>query len=142
MIRRAVVGSRDYPDCQAIEDLVDSFPDDTLFVSGGSGNVDLWAQWQAARRKLPSRIFPYQEHLGKGGGPARNTELVNFLAEDEGSELHAFWYEPNGRPSKGTRDVTAKASSHGVQVFNYRYIEGVGTVREESPPPVNQMTLW
>ena len=106
MIRWAVVGSRDFPDRQLVEDVlaVRIGPQDTV-LSGGARGPDCWAlEWAKARdiKTLPPFLPDWNGPLKKGAGFARNTIIVENC-----DQVIAFW---DGQ-SRGTADTITKAEA-------------------------------
>lgn len=77
MARVAIVGSRDYPDLDAVRRFVASLPDGTVVVSGGARGVDRTAENAALARGLSVESYPadWQAH-GKAAGYLRNQTIV------------------------------------------------------------------
>jgi len=73
----AIIGSRTYPDLDAVRQYVRSLPADTVVVSGGADGVDSAAELEAIRRGLKTRIFraAWSEH-GKSAGMIRNHDII------------------------------------------------------------------
>lgn len=73
----AIVGSRDYPDLQAVVDYVKGLPSDTVIVSGGAGGVDTAAERAAKSVGMATEIFRADwKRFGKVAGFMRNHDIV------------------------------------------------------------------
>jgi len=83
----AIIGSRKWPDPDAVHDYIDSLNDDDTVVSGGAKGVDQWAEIYAKERGLDTIIFPadWTRH-GKKAGLIRNHDIVRVC-----DRLVAFW---------------------------------------------------
>lgn len=79
MERVAIVGSRDWPDVEAVRRYVDSLPKETIIVSGGAPGVDTIAADAAEARGLPVVVFraDWDRH-GKAAGFLRNRQIVDY----------------------------------------------------------------
>lgn len=109
-MRVAIVGSRDYPDENAVREYVRSLPSDTIVVSGGARGVDSWAADEAWKQKLAIRIYraKWEKH-GRRAGFLRNLEIVA-----NADRIVAFW---DGM-SNGTRHTIdlARRSTKPVEI--------------------------
>lgn len=107
----AIVGSRDYPNKQAVIGFVNSLPPDSVVVSGRGRGVDTWAEQTAISRGLPTEIFPAEwDKYGKSAGFRRNADIVKTC-----TRLVAFW---DGK-SKGTAHSVglARKSNKPVEII-------------------------
>lgn len=104
-VKVGIVGSRDYPDLEAVRRFVAALPEGTVVVSGGARGVDQTAEDAARARGLvvDVKIALWQQH-GKRAGPMRNREIV-----EASDEIVAFW----DGVSPGTRSTIDIA--HGAQ---------------------------
>lgn len=110
-MKLAIVGSRTYPDLDAVYNYVASLPDDTIIISGGARGVDRTAESAAREFGLQVDIHPAQwGKYGKSAGYRRNADIVNAC-----DELVAFW---DGE-SKGTLHSIHTASDLGKRVTVY-----------------------
>jgi predicted Rossmann fold nucleotide-binding protein DprA/Smf involved in DNA uptake len=110
-IRVAIVGSRDYPDLDAVKCFVEKLPPDSVVISGGARGVDRIAETYARQRGLKVIVFPADwDRHGKRAGVIRNFDIVN--ASDI---IVAFW---DGK-SKGTQHTINIAKQQGKQVVIY-----------------------
>jgi hypothetical protein len=83
----AIVGSRDYPDLDAVHKFVDTLDIDDIVISGGARGVDRTAEEAADVRGLESYVYEAEwDKYGKRAGFLRNIKIV-----EECSELVAFW---------------------------------------------------
>jgi hypothetical protein len=111
-MRIGIVGSRGFPDLQAVRRYVATLPPDTVIVTGGAQGVDMVAESEARLRSLSVVVIPAQwDRYGNKAGPLRNTELVRAI-----DRLVAFW---DGE-STGTRHAIAVAEQAKVPVVVYR----------------------
>lgn len=83
----AIVGSRDWPEPDAVVEYVNSLdPSDTV-VSGGATGPDTFAQIAAEERGMATLIFkPDWNTHGKKAGILRNQTIV-----DNSDRVVAFW---------------------------------------------------
>ena len=87
MTRVAVVGSRDYPDLDAVRAFVHSLPQGTVVVSGGARGVDRTAADEARLCGLAVDIhMPDWGRDGRRAGLLRNASIVAAC-----DRLVAFW---------------------------------------------------
>lgn len=85
----AIVGSRDYPDLQAVIDYVMALPEHDKVISGGARGVDTVAVETALKYRydLDVEVFPaLWEFHGKKAGMMRNIDIVNAA-----DRVVAFW---------------------------------------------------
>lgn len=105
-MKLAVVGSRNFPKLELVEQLIHALKPETEVLSGGARGVDLTAEKAARKRGLKLRVFyPAWQSQGKSAGPKRNKLLV---AEADG--LIAFW---DGK-STGTFNAIQEAASRHI----------------------------
>lgn len=115
--RVGIVGSREFPDRHAVEQLVASLPEEVVVVSGGARGVDTWAIEAAKRRDMRTLVLPADwQRYGKSAGMRRNTELVRIV-----NIVHAFW---DGK-SRGTQHTIELARESGC----------LGSVVIDATPP-------
>lgn len=104
-LKVAVIGSRGYPDLDAVRRFVAHQPPGTVIVTGCARGVDEAARRAAAACGLSVEVFRAEwDTHGKAAGPLRNTRLV--AAADR---VVAFW---DGH-SRGTLDAVRKAKKLG-----------------------------
>jgi hypothetical protein len=104
----AIVGSRDYPDLEAVRQYVYTLPTNTTVVSGGAHGVDSAAEQAARERGLGVLIFPAEwDKYGKQAGFRRNADIVNAA-----DKVVAFW----SQGSKGTAHTIRIAREAGKPV--------------------------
>jgi hypothetical protein len=109
--RIAIVGSRDFPRRDLVEQFVGALPAGSIVVSGGARGVDSFAEEAARRRGLEVRVLRADwDRLGAKAGPIRNSELVA-----NADRVVAFW---DGK-SRGTLDTVGKALAAGLPVEVY-----------------------
>ncbi len=111
-MRVAIVGSRDYPDLQAVWKFVERLAarrPDAIIISGGARGVDTTAA--TAGRMCGLEVIEHEpewERLGRYLAPkARNSTIVNDC-----DVLVAFW----DGTSTGTVDSIEKAKQRGIKV--------------------------
>jgi hypothetical protein len=96
----AVVGSRDYPDLEAVRQFVRECERTTVIVSGGALGVDRTAVDEARRLRMPYEVhLPDWTRYGRRAGPIRNQQIV-----DAAHEVVAFW-DGKSRGTKSTIDI-------------------------------------
>ena len=82
IVKIAIVGSRDYPDLNAVREYVRSLPKDTIVVSGGARGVDRTAEYEAVKCGLQVQIFrPNWLKAGvynRAAGFERNLTIVEY----------------------------------------------------------------
>jgi len=108
----AVVGSRDYPDREAVGRYMGEIALtawDSVIVSGGAKGPDSWAVADAEELGLHAEVFlaDWPTH-GKAAGFMRNTQIVERC-----DRVVAFW---DGK-SRGTLDTIQKAVKAGKPVL-------------------------
>lgn len=107
-MRVAIVGSRKYPDLDAVRRYVETLPKDTIIVSGGAEGVDQSAELAAKACGLNVCIYyPRWDLHGKGAGFARNVLIVLNC-----DRLVAFW----DGTSRGTKHTIDRALAEGLDV--------------------------
>lgn len=108
----AIVGSRDYPNRDAVREYVRNLPADAVVVSGGASGVDSVAEDEASRCGLQTVIYlaDWNKH-GRAAGPIRNRMIVQ-----EADRVVAFW---DGR-SRGTKNTIDTARSLGKPLEVYQ----------------------
>jgi hypothetical protein len=86
-VKVAIVGSRQYPDLDAVREYVRGIPPGTIVVSGGAQGVDKVAELEAKEQGLNVEIwYPRWDLHGKGAGFARNRAIVHSA-----DRVVAFW---------------------------------------------------
>lgn len=109
--RVAIVGSRDFPNLDQVQEYVRTLPAGTIVVSGGARGVDSTAEDEARRCGLTVvSIRPDWERYGKRAGFLRNKDIVIFA-----EKVVAFW---DGK-SKGTAHSIELAKDYGTVVEVY-----------------------
>lgn len=108
----AVVGSRGWPEPDAVSDYVNSLDKTDTVVSGGAKGVDTWAQIAAEERGMSTLIFPpdWNTH-GKKAGILRNMTIV-----DNADRVVAFW----DGSSVGTKHAIDYATKSGKSVLIFK----------------------
>ena len=103
-MRVAIVGSRDYPDLEAIDEYVADLNDDDVVVSGGAPGVDSRAAEAARKRGLEVVEYPAQwDVFGRSAGFRRNHTIV-----DNADRVVAFQHNKS-RGTQHTIDIARKA---------------------------------
>lgn len=120
MIRILVTGSRDWPDREAVSQVLNETAEQygriTVVHGACPSGADLYAcQWVTAMRVIRSGHTEEKhpadwERLGKHAGPIRNQQMVNAGA----ALCIAF---PYGK-SPGTRDCMHRAKLSGIRVID------------------------
>jgi hypothetical protein len=110
-VKRAIVGSRGYPDPDQVRDYVRSLPVGTEVVTGGndgtSGEVDEIAAEEARACGLSVVIFwPQTDVYGPRQGPRQRNEQIVAYCDD----LVAFWGQVE---SPGTSHIVGLANRAG-----------------------------
>lgn len=124
MSRIAIVGSRpppvDWPDadhelfknlCEMVIDLIETFPEDTVIISGGAAGVDRLAAGAADELRLG-----LVEHLPRGEDGDARFHRRNQRIVDDADSLHAFvtpW-------ARGTWDSVRRARKKGIPCHIHR----------------------
>lgn len=107
-MRIAVVGSRRYPDLEAVKRFVYSLPADTVIVTGGASGVDGEAEVAGAMMGFGLAVFyPDYDRFGRRAPLIRNKQIAESC-----DRMVAFW---DGK-STGTAHVTAEARKLGKPV--------------------------
>lgn len=86
MKRIAVVGSRDYPNLDEVQQFVFEQERDTVIISGGARGVDTVAVNEAKRLHMPYEVYPADWSRGRRAGMLRNHDIVA-----KADEVVAFW---------------------------------------------------
>ena len=114
----AIVGSRSYPDLEAVRRFVRDLPSGTVVMSGGANGVDHAAETEAARIgfKVVSVRPKYETH-GPRAPLIRNAQIAKMC-----DEMVAFWQGE----STGTMHAVSCARRLGkpVRVIDYRTLAG------------------
>jgi hypothetical protein len=105
----AIVGSRGYPDTEAVVAFVQSLPEDTTIISGGAAGVDQIAETTARARGLAVISIPpnYTAHRRRPryAPIARNRTIV-----EQADAVVVFW----DGASKGSESVIRFCRERGV----------------------------
>lgn len=103
-MRIAIVGSRDYPDLDAVAAYVNDLPEGTTVVSGGARGVDQVAVMTASLRNLPVDVYKADwDRYGKSAGYRRNIDIVA-----NADKLVAFQHNAS-RGTQHSIDLAVKA---------------------------------
>ncbi len=104
----AIVGSRAYPNREAVERFVEQLPKGTTVVSGGAKGADSWGVEAARLAGLAALVIEadWDKH-GRSAGPIRNLEIVQRY-----DEVAAFW----DGSSRGTLNTVALAVRENIPV--------------------------
>lgn len=106
MGKLAVVGSRDFPDLDLVEKILQSRVGP--MITGDASGVDRKVANFADEYNIELEVFEANwDKYGKQAGPIRNQEIV-----DEADYVLAFW---DGE-SRGTKDTIDKAVKAGIPV--------------------------
>jgi hypothetical protein len=120
----AIIGSRDYPDLEAVRAYVRSLPADAVIVSGGARGVDSVAEDEARKRGLQTIIYPpdYAKH-GQHAPLVRDAEIVAAC-----ERLVAFW---DGRSSGTSYKLgLARDAGKAVKLFQSHSTAGQARILE------------
>ena len=113
--RIVVCGCRHFSDKQLCFDTLDELlrgETDVEIVSGHAKGADLLAEAYAKERGIALKVFPAQwDRYGKGAGPVRNKEMLEYAREADPLVV-AFW---DGE-SPGTAHMMRIAAEKGVKV--------------------------
>jgi hypothetical protein len=128
-----VSGARDFDDWKLFEKKLDKYTfffDSVIVVHGGQKLNIGWKQWAGAdylaskwamKNWYTQKIFHADwNRFGKGAGPVRNREMVEFVASVKG--VCIFFLKTNG-PSPGTRDTIEVARKHKLKMRIVEYEE-------------------
>ncbi len=113
-MKLAVIGSRAFADVELLERTLDQLRF-TCLISGGSQGADRVAESYARARGIPVEIFKPDWRMGRGAGPARNTQIIEAC-----EHVVAFW----DGTSKGTKDAISKARAKGRPVVVIEFVPG------------------
>lgn len=118
----AIVGSRNWPEPDAVRDYVYSLDLDVTVVSGGAPGVDTIAEIACMERGMAFLKYPakFDEH-GRIAGLLRNKEIAKAC-----DRLVAFWWNA----SKGTASTIEFARGLGKPVLVF----GAPSASRESQP--------
>lgn len=118
-----VSGSRHCKDRILVAEALHLFPFTIQrIIHGGQRGVDTLAGDWARRKGHPCEVFPYEEYLGRAGGPARNEKMAQ-----RGDALVAI----PGPRSTGTWDMIRRAVKHGLPVFIVPWTPATDPLRQE-----------
>lgn len=133
-MRVAIVGSRYYPDLDAVMHYVHALPKDTELVTGGAGGVDREAEISAQEVGISYTIvWPEWDKLGKKAGPIRNTKIVEMV-----DKVVAFY---DGK-SRGTMDTINKARAAGKELVIVTCRRPPVGARKWDGSPQRQRIVW
>jgi hypothetical protein len=108
----AIIGSRDYPNLQEVQQYVqDQLNEADVVISGGARGVDRTAEMAAKARGLKTEIYlPDWQRYGKPAGIKRNLQMIDAC------DFVVAFYDGS---SKGTRFTIDEAIKRGklLQVF-------------------------
>ena len=101
--RVAIIGSRDYPDLDAVRAYVRCLPKGSVVVSGGAKGVDSAAESEAKLCGLPTSIYHAEwNKYGKSAGYRRNILIV-----ENANRVVAFQHN-RSRGTQHTIDIARK----------------------------------
>lgn len=105
MSKVAVVGSRSFIDYQFLEQVLNTYSNIEVIISGGASGTDSLAGIYAKKYNIPLKVFfPNWDEYGKRAGAIRNKEIV-----DACDEVIAF-YNGTSKGTKITIDLANKAN--------------------------------
>jgi hypothetical protein len=105
-VRVAIVGSRDFPYEDMVNEVVYGLPRNAIIVSGGAKGVDTWAEKTAIAHRRDTDIYlPEWGKYGRRAGFIRNNLIVKNC-----DMLVAFWHNK----SKGTKHSIDLCKYHDI----------------------------
>ena len=112
-MRVLVCGGRDWTDGEAILRELERIHQETpitAVIEGEAPGADRLARQAADELGIPVVPFPADwKRYGRRAGPARNQQMVN-----EGQPDLVLAFHANAAPSKGTKDMIARAKKAGI----------------------------
>ena len=116
MVTRVIVcGGRDFQDkekCFESLDVILAGNPHIEIVSGHAKGADSFGEEYAKKHGISVKVFrPDWKRYGRGAGPIRNKEMLEYAAEEE-PMIIAFW---DGK-SKGTKNMINQAIKAGANV--------------------------
>jgi hypothetical protein len=114
-----VCGGTDYAKPGTISKALSRYPAGSVVVTGQANGADSFAD--AAARELGMFVIriPYAGHLGRSGGPARNTlicRVVRLLAEDASTRPVCLAFGGD----RGTAHSLKLATKHNFKIRRYK----------------------
>jgi hypothetical protein len=113
-----VTGDRNWSDDGVVAEVLEQYPPGTIVIHGDAHGADSWAGTLARRQGKVEVRVPYIRSLGRSGGPARNTYMVQLLrglnAIGYVCEVHAF--HDDLESSRGTKHCVSAAQKAGFKV--------------------------
>jgi len=121
MRRILVCGGVTFADEELLTETLDRVIADekVMIVSGGAKGADALAEKYAKDRNIKIKVFPAEwKKYGKGAGPIRNRQMLDFVSQKESPLVVAFW---NGK-SRGTKNTieTARKMEIATLVADYK----------------------
>ncbi len=122
-----VTGSREWMDIATIERAIAAnLKVGGLLIHGDAAGADRIADHYAKHNRIRFAAIPYFSWMGKAGGPARNSTMLDVLlgmqAADEAVAVLAFHDDPDVLTSRtgGTADMVRKARRANVPCLLFR----------------------
>lgn len=114
-----VTGGREYHNVTKIREVLAKYPPGTVIIHGDAAGADALCKSIATEEfSFPVITVPYFKHLGKAGGPARNTLMLKVLLglASQGYEIHVEAFHSDISKSKGTKNMCQQAHKAGLEV--------------------------
>ena len=103
---------------ETLDSVIDK--ENTIIVSGGAKGADSLAEKYAAANGIEIKVFPAEwNKYGRSAGPIRNKKMLDYISDDAGSLVIAFW---NGK-SRGTKNTIENAQKMKIATFIVNYKE-------------------
>lgn len=120
MPRYLLCGSRTWHWVEPVEDLLTTFPDDTVIIHGAGRGLDTLAGELAFKHGFDIEAYEADwKRYGKSAGPIRNAEML-----EKGKPERVFAFIDPSFASPGTHGMIALAKEKRVPVEIYRQGEG------------------
>lgn len=114
-MKLAIVGSRYFENYElftsVVQDWIEKNGTPEVIISGACRGADRLAARFAKENNIPLKEFPFISSMGRAGGPARNTLIVQ-----EATHMIAFPQSDSG----GTADSIRKAEKKGIPLLVFQ----------------------
>lgn len=106
-----ICGDRHWDNAEKIIDKIVSFPQGTVFLTGGCTGADLIATEEARALHYEVQVYPadWKEH-GRAAGPIRNRQMLDQKPD------YVVAFHSDLSKSKGTADTVREAKRRGIPV--------------------------